>query len=495
MDRKKFQLEHEMTLLMYKQQKPPKNEYEKKILRKPINLKDGEDKQSRISNETKNADFNDLRLNRRLGKLLEQFAENPSVSIPEACNGWAETKAAYRFFDCEKVKPEIIRNSHIESTVERIKDEDIILVVQDTTNLDFTNHPNTKGMGYLDSKFASGLKVHSSIAISPKGVPKGLLHQEVWARDPDSIGKSQKRSKKPIKEKESQRWITTLEKLNTLIPKEKKVIVISDRESDIYELFVAPRNPNTELLIRAYQNRKINDEEEKLKTVINNTKSCGTIKITLNRRDNRPSREATLEVKYKKVEILPPKRLKNLISLKPVVLYAVLVNEIKPPKNEKGVNWLLHTTMKVESFDDCVQIVEWYSYRWLIERYHFVLKSGCKIEKLQLETRERIENALAVFCIVAWLLLWLTYESRKNPDAPCTIVLENYEWKALYMYVNKTTELPPSPPTLKEAVVLIAKLGGFLGRKGDKSPGVKTIWRGLRRLNDIVAMYLIMDSK
>ena len=440
-------------------------------------------------------DFGDKRLNRRFRLIIKKLTAKPSVSIPQACGNWAFTKAVYRFLNSSKVKPEIIRNAHIASTVERIKSYDTILAVQDTTNINFTRHPATKGLGILDSKFAYGLKCHSCLAVTTEGVPMGLLHQEVWVRDKDSVGKKYTRDKRPIEEKESRRWITTIERIEKEVPDKTQVIVVGDRESDIYELFAAPRRQGIELLVRGYHNRRVKDEEKKLWKVMNKTKPRGKIKVGLRKKDGNPSRKAVLEVRYQMVEILPPKKHPNKPSLKTIELYVVTAREKYPPKGKKGINWLLVTTIEIKSLDDAVKIIGWYTLRWIIERYHYTLKSGCKIEELQLETADRLERALAIYCIVAWRLLWLTYEARKNPDAPCTLVLESYEWKALYCFCNKTRKPPPKPPTLSESVRLIAKLGGFLGRKGDRHPGVKTIWRGLRRLNDISLMYLMMNGE
>jgi hypothetical protein len=153
---------------------------------------------------------------------------------------------------------------------------------------------------------------------------------------------------------------------------------------------------------------------------------------------------------------------------------------------------VLITTLPVATLEEAIQCTRWYSRRWLVERYHFVLKSGCRVEDLQLETGERIQIALATYCIVAWRLLWLTYEARQNPEVPCDRVLELHEWQSLYCTIHKTAVPPDTPPTLYQAVRWIAKLGGFLGRKGDKEPGVVTIWRGLQRLYDIAETWRLL---
>lgn len=152
------------------------------------------------------------------------------------------------------------------------------------------------------------------------------------------------------------------------------------------------------------------------------------------------------------------------------------------------------TTLDVETTEEAFEKVRWYSYRWRIERFHYILKSGCKIEELQLETGDRLKNAIALYSFLAWRLAWITYQARETPNLPCTLILRDHEWKALYCQVYGTNRLPEKPPSLKKAVLLIALLGGFLNRKSDGAPGVKVLWRGFRELNSISKTYLYLSS-
>jgi hypothetical protein len=447
-----------------------------------------------VSTELEQVDFNDKRLNKRFIKIVEQITAKPTASIPEACKCWADTKAAYRFFDSEKVKPEQILEEHIKSTVKRTESYKLILAVQDTSDLDFSGHKATTGIGYLENKLSRGLRMHSCLAVSPEGVPLGLLYQERWVRDPKNYGKSEFRFSTPITEKESLRWLTTVNKVESVMPEDIHTILIGDRESDIYDLFIYPRKKNIDILVRGDHDRRVIDAKgRKFKAVIKETAPCGRIILNLKKGNEHSARKAVLAVKFKEVEILPPKRYPKKKGYKPIILYAVEVNEVKPPICEDGLNWLLLTTIKVNTFKDAVKMVEWYTHRWLVERYHYTLKSGCKVEGLQLETKTRLERAAVIYCIVAWRLLWITYVSRVDPNLPCSVVLETDEWKALYYFTNK--KAPLKPPPLKDVILLIAKLGGFLARKNDKNPGVKTIWRGFRRLEDIVIMWRMMGGK
>lgn len=441
--------------------------------------------------EVGHAEFGDKRLQRRLVQIVEALAAKPTVSVPEACGKWSATKATYRFWDSERVTPEAIRAAHQAATVGRIQGQSLVLVIQDTTELDFTTHKATEGLGYLDHPASRGLKVHSALAVSEEGVPQGLLHQAVWARDPEEIGKRHRRRQLETKDKESQRWLTAMAVSEEATPEGTSVVTVADREADIYDLFARSRREGSELLIRAEHNRRVN-EEGYLWQVAQEAPVVGQYTLTLHRKEDLPSRDAVLSVRFTSVMVHPPRNRRGRSRLPEVRINLVLAEEAAAPAGVTPVRWLLLTTLPVNTFADALRCIRWYSYRWLIERYHYVLKSGCGVEKLQLEKAERLERALATYCIVAWYLLWLTYLARRSPEAPCSLVFETHEWQALYCTIHETPIPPEEPPTLEQAVRWTAQLGGFLGRKSDGQPGVKTIWRGLRRLHDIAATWLLV---
>jgi hypothetical protein len=449
--------------------------------------------ESWAADELRYIDLGDKRLNDRLVTIVEHLALRPTASVPEASGGWANTKATYRFWDSQYVTPEAIRAAHQQSTCDRVRGCPVVLVVQDTTNLDFTHHPKTRGLGYLDQAQRQGLKVHSALAVSVHGVPLGLVHQEVWTRDPEMLGQRPHTRLRETKDKESQRWLTALQATEATVPAETEIVSIGDREADIYDLLVAPQRAGSHLLIRAAHNRRVTGEAGYLWAALRAQPPAGALNLTLEAKAGRQARDARLAVRYTTLMVQPPRHHKRRAELRPVGVQAVLVEEVQPPAGEKPVCWLLLTTLPVASLAAAVQVVRWYSYRWLIERYHYALKSGCRVEELQLETAERLQRALATYSIVAWRLLWLTYQARQEPEAPCDTVLQEHEWQALYCVIHKTNVLPEQAPRLREAVRWIAQLGGFLGRKHDGEPGVKTIWRGLRRLSDIVTGWQISN--
>lgn len=447
------------------------------------------------ADELRHADLGDARLNKRLIKIVENIVANPEASVPQASGTWAETKATYRFWDLKQVTPEAIRRAHTASTAERVKACSTVLVVQDTTNLDFTSHPATKGLGYLDDVHLRGLKVHSALAVSGLGVPLGLVHQQVWIRDPEDLGKRPHRRKRELEEKESHRWLTALQATQEALPDGARIITVADQEGDIYDLMAAPRRAGHELLIRGCRDRRVGGDVPYMWDAMHSKPVQGRYTLSLQANQDRDAREALLTVRYGSVEIQPPHHHKRRARLQPITLNAILVEEEKPPEGIKPLRWLLLTTLAVDSLDAAKQVILWYSFRWLIERYHYVLKSGCHVEKLQLERADRIQRALATYCIVAWRLLWLAYEARRHPDVPCNQVLSKEEWLCLFRATHPSTALPEKPPSLREAVRWIAQLGGFLGRKPDGEPGVKTIWRGLRRLADIMIGWTMAHSQ
>ena len=189
------------------------------------------------------------------------------------------------------------------------------------------------------------------------------------------------------------------------------------------------------------------------------------------------------------VTIQPPRHHLERATLPPLRLQVILAEEEDAPADSRPLRWLLVTSLPIASLEDALCTIRRYSYRWLIERYHFILKRGCRLEHLQLENVGRRQRALATYLIVAWRLLWLTYAARRQPDQPCSVVFETHEWQALYGTLHRTAKPPETPPTLRQAVHWMARLGGFLDRRSDGEPGVKTLWLGFRRLSDIAATW------
>jgi hypothetical protein len=432
------------------------------------------------------AALGDARLTARALRLASDCAAHPDLALASIYEGdWAGLKAGYRFLDNPKVTPAKLLAPHQAATWERCASEKFVLIAQDTTYLNFTRHTATTGLGPIGSGSELGLLLHSALALTTDGVPLGLVAQIAWARDPETPGKSAKRKQLPIEDKESYRWLQIQEQVVAGVPAGTQTVLMGDRESDIYDLFIAPRDPLQHLLVRGAWDRKLADPpEQHLWAAVEAVPMAGTMTITVPRKPGQREREATLELRTTGVQFAPPAHRRATTPAAPPIT-VVLAREIAPPEGIKPIEWLLLTTLTVVTVDDARRIVTWYSYRWRIERLHFTLKSGgSHVEQLQLETRDRLERAITLYSIVAWRLLWMTYQVRVEPKQSPTVAFSRSEIEVLERLVatQNPARSPAQPLTLQDAVRAMAKLGGFLGRKSDGEPGVKTLWRGYRQL-------------
>jgi hypothetical protein len=442
-----------------------------------------------INKELRTLSLGDARLNNRLKYIISSFSKSPTDSIPSSFDSWKETKGAYRFLSNESIKPADILKPHIESTKKRISGFDRVIQAQDTTEIEFTAHPSKEDAGHLRLGYQTGYLMHTGMAISEQGVPLGLISQSVWSRDPKDIGKKYRRKKLPIEQKESNKWLIALNESEDILTEIKEVITVADREADIFDLFAKDRKSNHHLLIRCAHNRRTSNEGKLLWDMAKSGLLLGKYKIEISRPNKNP-RIAILTVRTEQVELIAPKTYKG--KTKKIKLYAILATEGNP----EGVEWLLLSTLPVNSYAEAKDFIRYYSYRWLIERYHFVLKSGCGVEELQLHTRMRLARALAIYSIVAWRLLWITYQARENPDMPCDDIFNESEWTFIHHKIHENDRYPPplSVPTIKEAMIILAKMGGFLARKNDGNPGVKALWTGLQKFNVIIDSIAFMKK-
>lgn len=447
-----------------------------------------------ISNEAKYMDFNDKRLNKRLNSLVDILAKKPSCSIPKACGSPSQAKAAYRFLDNDKVESKNIREGFAMTTKNKIKNTSEVLFISDATGVNYSSHKKLKGVGVLKNSLSRGLNLHTTLAVTADGLILGSVDQMCWGRKPEDYGRKKERWNLPIEKKESYKWIESFNRAQESLPDKTQGIFIGDRGADIFELFLQPRKQNMHLLIRSAYNRKLADNPNKLFEELKQQPSMGNMQVKVKRSNERKERIANLEIRFLTATILSP-AMKKKLGLA-VTLNIVLAQEVASDSHgEELIEWKLLTTLPINNLDDAIRIVKTYALRWLIERFHYTLKSGCKIEQLELEDAIRIDKAIALYTIVAIKIMELTYLARISPNASCDAILKKEEWEALCCYINRTPIPPLKPPTVYEAACMIAKIGGFLGRKGDGFPGVKVIWSGLQSLQGIVATYCIFKGK
>jgi hypothetical protein len=449
------------------------------------------------NNENYNsAKFGDKRLDKRMSRLLEQLRNDPSASISAACKDPYQAKAAYRFTLNDNVTVGAITEITRDVTIENIiaDSPSVLLIPQDTTEFSYKNLKSTEGLGNVGTgKSGRGIVAHSAIAVSDVGMVYGLMSQKIWVRPLEEYGKSNNRDKLPIEEKESYKWLETIECAEPALPEGTLVVHVCDREGDIYEFFCKASEEGINYLCRRWQNRKVESENdgERLNEFVCTLPEAGKIIVHVPRdsHSNRIARDAELEIKYSKCKIMKPSNLSGNKNLpKSVEVYVVSAVETAPPPGQAGISWLLITNVPTESFEDAVERIQWYTQRWKIEIFHRTLKSGCKVEELQSETADKLMKLIAIYSIIALEIMSLSYLARTRPDESCEICLTEDEWKILYRVVNKTKDLPEKVPTVYEAVIMVAKLGGFLARKSDGFPGVTVIWRGLTKF------YTILDA-
>jgi hypothetical protein len=331
-----------------------------------------------------------------------------------------------------------------------------------------------------------GLYLHPTLAVTPERVPLGLLDLHRWARAPGSLGQ-EKDAERALEDKESVRWVDGFARVNDLAEQltDTRLTYIADREGDLYDLFVEAPCPEhgADWLVRVQHRERLLADGRKLRAVLDAAPVLTEITFERPAAKGRPARTVHQQIKVVRVTLKAPARPDR--TLPEVTVTALLATEPRPPADEAPLHWLLLTNLPVETPEQAIEKLSWYLCRWQIEVYFKVLKSGCRIEELQLETRARLESALAFYMIIAWRVLYLTMLGRDCPEMPCDAVFAEEEWKAVYL-VTQRKPPPEAPPSLDTMVRMIATLGGFLNRKGDGFPGPKTLWIGLQRIPDFV---------
>jgi hypothetical protein len=453
--------------------------------------------------------FGDKRLTNRLVKIMDQLTNYPNLSIPGAMKERAAMEATYRFFDNSRVTPDAIVQPHVDATKERIRQNRVALLVQDTTEIDLTRpHQQVKDVGPLDGNKRMGALYHPLVAFDDQGLPLGIPWSKAWVRKEEPTDEKltpaeqrEQMRRRPIEEKESFRW---LEGFRAALATAKacpqtQCVCIGDSESDIYELFLEDRQVNQtrnlELLVREGRGRTLSDGGGSVLDAVRSTPCLYQDRVDVSKRDlkitakkgqrNQPrdARLAEVEVRAKTVTLNQSAR-PGQPALPKVTVNVVLVEEINAPKGVTPIQWLLITTLPIETVEQVQLIVHYYTIRWQIEVYFRTLKSGCRVEERYFEHLDRMLNCLAAYSIVAWKVLYLCRLSRECPNLSCEVVFEPGEWKPLYMAIHRA-QPPKTPPTINEVVRMIASLGGYVVRKATQ-PGTQTLWIGLQRLNDLV---------
>jgi hypothetical protein len=448
-------------------------------------------KEFNMKEEFAELDFHSVRLEDRFSKAMETLMKQPDKSILYSSENRSEAKAIYRMLGNKAYYREEIARAHRAATIRRMSEYGgTILAVQDTTGVNYNNHLKTEGIGYISDK-TLGVNIHSCLAVSADGLVLGVLNQSDYNRSEPKDESATHDSKKtrPIEEKESFRWLETLERSTADIPNDIKVITVCDREGDMYEFFAKAVSINKPFLIRIVQNR-MTVENKRILDEIKKKRPQGRVGVTIPRdsRNGIPQREAVLQLRYAAFQVKRPHIL-NPVKTVPgsVDITVIYAKEEHPPKGNKPIEWFLATSESVTSFEEAYRYVGYYIQRWKIERFHYVLKSGCAIEKIQERSIEKTTALILMYSIIAVMIMNMTYMGRLKPDVPCSVLLETEEWQLLYRVANKTKTVPKKPYSMTDAINYLGWLGGPKRAPSDGPPGVKTIWIGLMKLYILLA--------
>ena len=414
-------------------------------------------------------DLGDARLNKRARTLMERLAAKPTAGVPQACRGWGETIAAYRFFDNDEVDWGAILEPHWRQTEQRMAAHPVVLCLQDTTELDF-NGRQAVGLGPLSYEAQRGMYLHPTYAVTPERVPLGVLDAWMWAREP----KDTQGARGGVKE--SLRWIEGYERVADTAPSlpDTRLVYVADREADMMALMVRAQELDTpaDWLIRSTHDRAL-PEGVKLWAAATEGEPIGEIAFTMGSRHGVKAREVRQHLWLRRIELPAGKG-------QSVAATCLVAREFGAPAGVKPVEWRLLTNRTATTLQEAIELIDWYRARWEIEILFNVLKNGCRVEALQLSTIERLERALALFLVVAWRIAHLMRMGRTCPDLDAELFFDADEVRGAYLL---TEVKPPAKPKLNEVLRLIARLGGFLGRKGDGEPGAKAIWLGLKEVH------------
>jgi hypothetical protein len=411
----------------------------------PLDVAEAVDNHRWIEAEFGGVKFGHQDAEKRLLRIVAAKAHNPSASYSECFAGNRhQLKAYYRFIanKREAISTEGILQGHRQQTIGRMKEQKRVLVVQDTTDLNFSERLHCNGLGDVGTNqtaaVSRGLKMHSALAVAEQGLPLGVLRADIYA----SHFGADKAHSRPVEQKESYRWLRTVKDLAEISAyiAQTQLIVVGDRESDLFELFDYRRRKarNIHLLVRAHYNRCLEQGSAKLFDHLKALPVMGKAQIKIPRQQEKkkkrgepaqialPARQARVELRWGKVTLAAPATTQTR-HLPPLELYAVLLVEPRPPKGAKALRWVLLTTVPIDSRRQGLRCVRWYTLRWRIEEWHRVLKSGCRIESHQHHTANKLARAIAIDAVIAWRVMLLTLLGREVPEIPAKMIFAPWE--------------------------------------------------------------------
>jgi hypothetical protein len=434
------------------------------------------------------AQLADPRRTRRLVVSAAKIAEHPEKSFTQIFD-WNELRGFYNLCDQEQVTPQAIQAPHWQATRQAMAALPLVLVIHDTTTLDFTPHKALSGQGPIGDGGGTGFLQHNSLAFSPDGnCLLGLSYQQLYVRQPAPPKETGRARKK--RERESRLWLEGI-RAPGKPPAGSVWVDVGDRGADIYEAMEAAREVDHDFLFRVYQDRIVYSDDAHTHEVYllkyaRGLAAAGEDVVEVPGRGGRPARTARVKLATAPVWVSAPRTAARRKSRPVLACWVVRVWEVDAPADVKEpLEWLLLTSVETVTLAQMKQRRDWYAMRWGVEVYHDVEKNGCSEEDRRFETAERMAACLAVLAVVAVRVYQLKLAVEQAPDAPVEQVATTEEVEVLKQH----TASRKRDWTVRDFVFAVAKLGGFLGRKGDGLPGVRSLWRGYQRLQDMVTGY------
>jgi Transposase DNA-binding/Transposase Tn5 dimerisation domain len=441
----------------------------------------------------------DARRTERAVKLATAIAREPQVSLPKQLGARKEVQATYRFLQSAQVSYEALMRPHVQQTRAQYQERSVVLLVQDTTELDYQAHPKTSGLGPIGNGTHQGLLLQTVLALEPSaGEVLGIAHQEPFLRQPAPEG--ERKSQRVQRERESQVWERAVQAIGAPPDPEQQVWVhVGDRYSDIYTLFVACRQQQTHFVIRAAQDRCVDERVEEVAPALKRRRrkagdppqahlfetvrgwqACDEQELEVPAEHARKARTARVAMSYGPLRLLAPDKREH--ELPSMLVWVVRVWELDPPEGVEPLEWVLLTSVAVENAEQAWERVGWYRRRWIVEDDHQALKTGCRMEERQIASYEGLRRLLGVLAPTAVRLLQLRTLARQQPERLAEEVMPT----EVVQLVALKTSSAAAGMTVEQCLGRIAQLGGYQGRRSDGPPGWKTLWHGWLKIQTLL---------
>ncbi len=442
----------------------------------------------------------DPRRDRRALTIAYAMARETGASLPKQLHDEAALEATYRFLHSGHVSYEELLRPHVEMTRQDCRERQEVLLIQDTTEVDYQHHPKTSGLGPVGNGSHQGFLLQTVLAVVPSSRQVlGIAHQEPFLRKPAPAQET--KQERLQRERESLVWERSVRALGAP-PDGVCWVHVGDRYSDIFSFLYLCREMKCDFVIRAAQDRCVDllvDQAEKpvparshhperpspkaqhLFEVVGQwpAQASSTVEITASQKHK--ARTAKVLLSWQPLRLLPP-RSQESKGWHPLVVWVIHVWEPEPPAGVEALEWILLSSLPTQTQEQAEQRVDWYRARWMVEDFHQGLKTGCQLEQRQIQDYEGLRTILGFLSPMAVRLMQLRAASRQDPQQPASQVLPLDVVEVVAHLDHRTA----STMTVQHCWHAIARYGGYLGRKSDGPPGWKTLWRGWLYIQTLV---------